>query len=91
MSPAFKIQNIDYVQKVMESKKRKNVFFYIDNGGIGLEQQLQPGIDQMMDALKQKGYQKGKDYFYVVYPNAKHFESDWAYRFPKAIQLCFTH
>jgi predicted alpha/beta superfamily hydrolase len=91
MSPAFKIQHIDYVKTVLDSKEKRNVFFYIDNGGIGLESQLQPGIDQMMEALKQKGYKADKDYFYLVDPSAKHFESDWAKRIAKAIQLSFAH
>jgi predicted alpha/beta superfamily hydrolase len=88
MSPAFKIENIDYVKTVIASKPRKNVFFYIDNGGIGLETKLQPGVDEMLAALKQKGYKQGKNYNYVVDPNAKHVESDWAKRFPLAIKWC---
>jgi predicted alpha/beta superfamily hydrolase len=91
MSPAFKIMHIDYVKTVLESKEKKNVFFYIDNGGVGLETQLQPGIDEMMTALKQKGYKEGRDYFYLLDPTAKHFESDWAKRFPKAVSVCLEH
>lgn len=87
MSPAFKIMHIDYVKTVLESKEKKNVFFYIDNGGVGLETQLQPGIDEMMTALKQKGYKEGRDYFYTIDSGAKHFESDWAKRFPKAMMI----
>lgn len=90
MSPAFKIMHIDYVKTILESKAKKDVFFYIDNGGIGLESQLQPGINEMIQAMKQKGYREGKDYFYVVDQTAKHFESDWAKRFPNAIKLCLT-
>lgn len=91
MSPAFKIEDIDYVKTVLESKEKRSCFFYIDNGGIGLESRLQPGIDEMMAALKQKGYREGKDYFYYIDQKAKHFESDWAKRFPKAISICLTH
>jgi predicted alpha/beta superfamily hydrolase len=90
MSPAFKIEDIDYVKTVIESKQKRNVFFYIDNGGVGLETRLQPGVDAMIDALKQKGYKGGKDYFYVVDATAKHNESDWAKRFPVAIIKCFA-
>lgn len=88
MSPAFKIMQIDYVKSVLDSKEKKNVFFYIDNGGVALETQLQPGIDEMMNALKQKGYREGKDYYYIVDLNAKHFEGAWAKRFPNAIMQC---
>jgi predicted alpha/beta superfamily hydrolase len=90
MSPAFKIQDIDYVKTVVAAKEKKNVFFYIDNGGIGLESQLQPGINEMMAALKQKGYKEGTDYYYVVDANAKHNEADWAKRFPAAVIKCFA-
>jgi hypothetical protein len=58
---------------------------------VGLETQLQPGIDEMMIALKQKGYKEGRDYFYLLDPAAKHFESDWAKRFPKAVTICLEH
>lgn len=91
MSPAFKIQDVDYVKTVIDSKRRKNVYFYIDNGGVGLESELQPGIDDMMTALKQKGYKEGKDYFYYIDPKAKHSESDWAMRFPGAVKRCLNH
>lgn len=91
MSPAFKVMHIDYVKSVKESKERKNVFFYIDNGGVGLESQLQPGIDDMITALNQRGYQESKDYFYEIIPLAKHSEPDWAKRFPKAITLVLSH
>ena len=88
MSPAFKIMNIDYVKTVQSTNKKKNVYFYIDNGGIGLESQLQPGIDAMISALKEKGYAEGKNYSYTINSKAKHFESDWAKRFPRAIKIC---
>lgn len=91
MSPAFKIGSIDYVKVVQQSKtKRKGVFFYIDNGGVGLETQLQPGVDEMIAALKAKGYKEGKDFVYVHDPTAKHFEADWAKRFPNALMLSLS-
>ena len=93
MSPAFKTPTSmsagwDYAKVVETSTgKKKDVFFYIDNGGIGLESQLQPGVDEMIKALKAKGYQEGKDFVVVIDPNAKHSEADWAKRFPNALQL----
>ena len=91
MSPALKINNIDYVKVVKESTEKKNdIFFYIDNGGIELEAELQPGIDEMIDILKEKGYQQGKDFEYIIDPAAHHNESAWAKRFPKALELCLT-
>ena len=92
MSPAFKspsslTMNFDYVKVVKGSKKRDNVFFYVDNGGVGLESQLQPGIDEMIGALKEKGYKERKDFVYLVDSTARHFEADWAKRFPNALML----
>lgn len=91
MSPAFKSLSAggwDYTRIVRESNgKKKPVFFYIDNGGIGLDSQLQPGIDEMLTALKAKGYQEGKDFIFLHDPTAKHFEADWAKRFPNALKL----
>jgi predicted alpha/beta superfamily hydrolase len=93
MSPAFKTPTSmaagwDYAKVVATSTgKKKDVFFYIDNGGVGLESQLQPGVDEMIAALKSKGYQEGKDFVVVIDPTAKHSEADWAKRFPHALQL----
>lgn len=89
LSPALKIQNIDYVQKVLDSEKR-DVTFYIDNGGVGLEEKLQPGIDDMIKALDAKGYIENKDLFIVIDQEARHFESDWAKRMPHAFELMYS-
>ena len=69
------------------SGKKKDITLYIDNGGKGLEQQLQPGIDEMMKALDEKGYIRNKDYFWVSAPEAEHNESAWAKRMPDALKL----
>jgi len=85
MSPAFKIKDLDYVTTITDYQgKKKDIKIYIDNGGVGLEQRLQPGIDDMLQALKQQGHQKNM--FWVVDENAKHTEAAWAKRFPDAIQ-----
>lgn len=91
MSPAFKSLSPggwDYTHVVRDSNgKKKPVFFYIDNGGIGLDSQLQPGIDEMIMALKAKGYAEGKDFVFIRDLTAKHFEADWAKRFPRALMM----
>ncbi|WP_439881293.1 alpha/beta hydrolase-fold protein [Pontibacter sp. MBLB2868] len=87
MSPAFKIQHIDYVKDVRNYQgRKKKLFFYIDNGGIELEERLQPGIDEMIAALKEKGYKAGKDFIWIKDPEAKHFEAAWAKRMPLALK-----
>lgn len=92
MSPAFRnpgaLGGWNYVTAVQQSNSRKkDVFFYIDNGGVGLESQLQPGIDEMIAALKAKGYVEGKDFVFLHDSAAKHLEADWAKRFPSALRL----
>ncbi len=83
MSPAFKIEKLDYITTVQNYKgPKKNIQIYIDNGGIELETQLQPGIDEMIAALKQKGYRQNIEYFWCKDKNARHFESDWGKRMP---------
>jgi len=84
MSPAFKIDQFDYVNTVAAYLgDKKDIKIYIDNGGLGLEQRLQPGIDEMLFALKKKGYQKNM--LWVIDENAKHTEAAWAKRFPEAL------
>jgi predicted alpha/beta superfamily hydrolase len=99
MSPAFRLEKkdshdttIDYVSTVEKSDPPKQpVFFYIDIGGVGLEANLQPGVDAMLTALKSKGLNEGRDFMYVRDPEAKHFEGAWATRFPMAIESMFHH
>lgn len=91
LSPAFKIQNIDLVKEVKEYKgHKKKIVFYIDNGGKGLEERLQPGVDEMLNALKEKGFKENTHFFYVSAPDAEHNEAAWAKRMPEALKLLLT-
>jgi predicted alpha/beta superfamily hydrolase len=92
MSPAFKVgpgmdftefDFIDYFEATRENLR--DVFFYIDNGGIELDAILQPGIEEMLVSLEQWGYKEGTDWVFIHDPTAKHFESAWAKRFPNAL------
>ncbi|HEX2900069.1 MAG TPA: alpha/beta hydrolase-fold protein, partial [Bacteroidia bacterium] len=88
MSPAFQFPGFDYLPAVTQAPgKRHKVAFYIDNGGQGLEITLQPGVDAMRKALADKGYREGKDSFWVIDPDAEHFEAAWARRMPNALVL----
>jgi predicted alpha/beta superfamily hydrolase len=88
LSPAFKIQNIDVVKDISGySGRKKKVEFYIDNGGVGLEERLQPGVDEMVKTLELKGYRRGKDLFLVREPQAQHNETAWAKRMPEALKM----
>ncbi len=88
-SPAFRIMNIDYVTYVKTTQYvPSSLFIYIYNGGVGLDSQLQSGVDEMISALKGKGYIQGKNFYYVNDPQGRHTEADWARQFPRAIRMC---
>ena len=90
MSPAFKIENIDYVKEVVaDTCKKRELKIYIDNGGIGLEKKLQPGIDEMLLALKEKGYKIDDDMYWYLDTSAQHNENAWAKRMPQALIKLF--
>lgn len=90
VSPAFKISDIDFVAPVRTySGARKNIKIYIDNGGIGLEEKLQPGIDEMITALKEKGYEEKHDFIFVKDQYAEHTEFAWSRRVYKFLEYLF--
>lgn len=89
LSPAFKIGTIDYVLPVLNTKEKKELLLYIDNGGIDLEAKLRPGIDDMITALREKGYTQGKDFEFFVDPKAEHNESAWAKRSWRFLELFY--
>ena len=58
---------------------------YMDNGGIGLDAQLQPGIDLLMAELRSMGFMDQKNTFkWVLDKKADHSEVAWRQRFPEA-------
>ncbi len=96
MSPAFQYKRadgsmtVDYVTQFKQSQRPANPpFFYLDNGGVGLEEILQPGIDAMLAAMKDKGMEPDADFTWKKYPESRHNEAAWAKRLPAALQLLF--
>jgi len=90
LSPAFKIDEIDIVSDVFDySGVKKDLHIIIYNGGIGLEEKLQPGVDAMIKALEEKGYLMDVDYFYIKDKNARHFEAAWAVQMPVILKLFY--
>ena len=82
-SPAFKFQDYDYTEKVQAyNGMKKDITLYLDNGGLGLEKELQPGIDKMMDILKKKDY----SFSWHLFPNDEHNEIAWAGRLDIALK-----
>lgn len=90
LSTAFKIDNYDYVAPVKAYiGAKKEIMLYIDNGGIGLEQALQPGIDEMLTALRNKGYVENQDLLYIKDIEAEHNEAAWAKRTANFLKFFF--
>ena len=58
-------------------------YLYMDNGGVGLEAQLQPGIDLLLKELKETSYPK-ESLKWVRDKKADHSEVAWRKRFPEA-------
>lgn len=89
-SPAFKIAEFNYPAIVKKTAQPKRDFkLYIDNGGVGLEARLQPGIDEMVELLQELGYKKGVDFILNNDPEAEHNESAWASRIPFFLKVMF--
>jgi predicted alpha/beta superfamily hydrolase len=81
LSPAFVIQDIDVVRLVQEySGPDKHIRIYMDNGGVGLEQQLQPGCDKMLTALQARGFKLGENLEWFRDSDAEHSERAWSKR-----------
>ncbi len=90
MSPALKIDQFDFVKTIAsDNSKRKNIYIYLDNGGIGLEERLQPGIDDMLNILVKKGFEYNKNLFWIKDSEARHNEAAWAKRMAFPLQLFF--
>jgi len=90
MSPAFQIDTLDYVRIVKNHPgKPPAIKIYIDNGGIDLENELQPGIDAMLNSLTALGFRPDCDYYWVKDPQAAHNETAWSRRIAYPLQLFF--
>lgn len=81
LSPAFKIRNYDFVDNVQSyAGDKKKIQLYIDNGGVGLEDSLQYGVDEMLNVLRDKGFEVRVDLIYFKDKSAIHNEAAWAKR-----------
>ncbi len=58
----------------------KHLRLYVDIGGVGLEQRLRPGCDDMIPVLEKKGFKMHRDLEWFVDPKAEHNERAWAAR-----------
>jgi len=90
ISPAFHIGEYNYVKTVSAyNGEKKPIKIYIDNGGVGLEERLQPGLDEMLALLKRKGYVEREDLEYFKDSTAEHNEQGWAKRVWRPLEFLF--
>ena len=59
---------------------KKGIKIYIDNGDNQLDDSLQTGVDEMLNGLKSKGFEQGKDLYFYKDMNSEHSEKYWAKR-----------
>ena len=82
MSPAFGYAGFSYPDSLkVRGWEGHDVPLWIDNGTVGLEEQLQPGVDDMAQLARGLAL----NHVVKVYHGAKHFESDWGRRMPEAL------
>ena len=69
--------------------KKKEITLYIDNGGIDLDAQLMPGVNEMVNALEKKEFSIDKDLFVYIDKTATHNEAAWAKRVWRPLKIFF--
>jgi len=85
-APAGMSTQFDYIQAVKSTPNApSDARLYIDIGGIGLEDQLRPGIDAMLVALRALGIRDESHLRFLSEPTAEHNELAWRRRFPAAL------
>jgi predicted alpha/beta superfamily hydrolase len=86
MSPAFKYKRFNFVDNVSAyTGEKKQIKFYIDNGGDEIDSTLQSGIDEMLLTLKEKGFNEDDDIYWLKDEYAFHSERAWAKRIWRAL------
>jgi predicted alpha/beta superfamily hydrolase len=90
LSPYFGLNQQLYASSLKENYgDSKNLTFYIDNGDIGLDDKLQPGIDEILAYLKVHHYVVNKDLFWFKVNDAAHNNKAWAARISKPLEIFF--
>ncbi len=87
LSPLFRDTLVKKVEKYKGPDKK--IRLYIDNGGVGLDLQLQPGCDAMLPALKKIGFESDKNLVWFLDAKADHNERAWAKRIWRPLQFMF--
>lgn len=90
LSPAFHIENIDYVKVVKGYEgTKKRLRIYVDVGTKDLDSLLEPGTREMVDVLRQKIFDPEKDLEFYVADGAGHNEAAWSKRDWRFLEFLF--
>ncbi len=90
LSPAFHIEDINYIPNVLDYKGiKKKIHIYFDVGTAELDAKLKPGLDEMIKVLVKKGYKANKDFKYYIAKGAVHNESAWSKRNWRYLEFMF--
>jgi predicted alpha/beta superfamily hydrolase len=87
LSPAFGESLIRSVAGYQGADK--HIKIYMDNGGVGLDQELQRGCDGMLDALHKIGFLMSVNLVWYKDQAAEHNERAWAARVWKPLLFMF--
>ena len=89
-SPAFKYEEFDHTKKIEDFEgEKKDLMFFIYNGGTGIDTMLQNGVDKMINALLNNGFEMNKNLFVKIDPVAMHNEKSWAKQVTYMLELFF--
>ncbi|NQV53754.1 MAG: histidine kinase [Flavobacteriales bacterium] len=85
-SPAFNDPDsinptFNYLDDIRLTPSAPTARFYLYNGGVGLEDRLQAGIDAAVDLLEQKGMTPQQDFILHRDKDAEHNEAAWSQDF----------
>ncbi len=68
---------------------KKSIRLYLDCGGTGGDETLKPGMNEMVQALRAKGFREKRDFTSHVAPQAAHNEAAWAKRLWRPLTFLF--
>lgn len=90
LSSVFDRQRTQVVEMVEADRgKRASFRVYLDCGGARGEVSLKPGMEEMVQVLRGKGYEEGTDFVSFFDPQAEHNERAWAVRLWRPLRFLF--
>ncbi len=91
LSSAFHPNYTDGVDLVKKNDApRRDIRFYLDCGGVGLDAELKPGMDEMERLLRAKGYGHDNSLEIFYDPEAEHNEQAWSKRVWRPLLFLFS-